>query len=70
MTITKERRQRHAMRALRLEIFTEIEKLDKLRCDKCRGMLGPSATVDLMRCKCYAATKIREIGKKLNGVTE
>lgn len=37
MVLTKERQQRHAMRALRLEIFNEIDKLDKLRCDKCRG---------------------------------
>lgn len=70
MALTKERQQRHAMRALRSEIFNEIDKLDKLRCDKCRGKLGPNAPIAQIRCKCYAATKIRGIAKNLYGVTE
>ena len=65
MTLTKERRQRHAMRALRIEIFNEIDRLDKRRCKNCRGKLGSSANIEKYRCGCMAAVQIREIGKYL-----
>ena len=61
MTLTKERRQRHAMRKVRLEILAEIDELEKFRCKNCRGKLKQSAPIAQIRCGCYAAAKIREL---------
>jgi len=65
VTLTKKRRERHAMRWNRIEAYAEIDRLDKERCNNCSGFLGPNASVKEYQCKCSAAVKIREIGKYL-----
>ena len=65
MITTKERKQRQAMRALRIEIYGLIDKLDAERCDNCRGDIGSNAPISKMRCGCAASVKIREIANLL-----
>lgn len=65
MVTTKERKERHAMRVLRIEIYGLIDKLDAERCDNCRGDIGSNAPISKMRCGCAASTKIRKLASYL-----
>lgn len=70
MELTKVREQRRAMRVVRLEILSEIDRLDRQRCDNCRGRIGFNTPVAQMRCGCKAAVKIREMANKMIGVAK
>lgn len=66
MTLTKERQQRHDKRKARLERLAEINELDRLRCENCRGSLKGKSTIVQIRCGCYASVKIRELANIWN----
>lgn len=50
---------------LRLELLGEIDKWEKKRCAECNS---GKPNKKLVMCKCEAATKIREVGKKLDAM--
>lgn len=60
-----ERKERRAMRQIRIGAYEQIDRLDKERCGNCEGSLGPSASAKEYQCGCSAAIKIRAIGKCL-----
>lgn len=60
-----ERKERREMRQIRIGAYQDIDRLNKERCENCRGFLGPNASVKEYQCGCSAATKIRAIGKYL-----
>lgn len=65
MINAKERKQRHAMRILRIDVLKAIDKLDAERCDSCRGQIGSNAPINIIRCGCAASVKIRGMANLL-----
>ncbi|KAA0965848.1 hypothetical protein FQ087_06160 [Sporosarcina sp. ANT_H38] len=62
----KLRKQRERERQIRLQVYAEIDRLEKISCDNCRGFLKITASAEDFKCKCAAAVEIRKLTKTLS----
>lgn len=55
------------LRKKRCEILSQIDKLEKRRCEKCtdRLLYGANAPKSFYECECEAAVEIRKLGEQL-----
>lgn len=65
MITAKERKQRHAMRVLRVDVLNAIDKLEAERCDNCRESFNEYTPISKIRCDCDASVKIRKLANLL-----